>query len=208
MGYLIEKNILAGFNLTEGLMQKLFGEMDPHKKTYLTLKDWTDAFASFSENNHLMVELKNFMQCQFANVDSAWGFMQSFMKGDSISLEIFTKAVKSMIASRTLTSSQIKFLFSQFAGSSDYFGEAQFMSEFKGIVFTGKQVINPTGNQIGTTKKTTTEPSSAHVEHIKEQLKPKLQVKNATASKWESDVIEKLRRLIKSSGKSLDAIFK
>jgi len=37
-------NALKGFNLTTTLMQKLFAEIDPHKKTFLTLKDWLSAF--------------------------------------------------------------------------------------------------------------------------------------------------------------------
>jgi hypothetical protein len=30
---------------------------------------------------------------------------------------------------------------------------------------------------------------------------------NVSASKWEADVMDKLRRLIKSSGKTIDAVF-
>ena len=41
----IEKsNFLNGFNLSHELFQKLFGELDPHKKTYLSLKDWKNTF--------------------------------------------------------------------------------------------------------------------------------------------------------------------
>lgn len=41
----IEKNeALRGFNFTTPLMQKLFGYMDPHQKTFLSVKDWLSAF--------------------------------------------------------------------------------------------------------------------------------------------------------------------
>jgi hypothetical protein len=41
----IEKNhSLQGFNMTLPLMQKLFAELDPHKKGYLTESDWKNAF--------------------------------------------------------------------------------------------------------------------------------------------------------------------
>ena len=39
---------LKGFNLPLHLVQKLFGEIEPHKKTYMTLNDWKSAFGSFN----------------------------------------------------------------------------------------------------------------------------------------------------------------
>ena len=47
----IEQNrALAGFNMTVPLIQKLFAELDPHKKGYLTEQDWVNAFSSFNWN--------------------------------------------------------------------------------------------------------------------------------------------------------------
>jgi len=65
---------LRGFNLTDMLKQKLFSEVDPHKKTFLSIKDWINAFQTFTQEDHLMVELKNFLQVQFANSESAFFF--------------------------------------------------------------------------------------------------------------------------------------
>ena len=73
--FLDRHNACVGFNLTEQLYQKLFAELDPHKKTFLTLKDWLSAFGTFNDNEHLITELKNFMQCQFANETSAYYFL-------------------------------------------------------------------------------------------------------------------------------------
>jgi len=42
-----ELDALQGFNLTIPLIQKLFSELDPHKKGYLTENDWKNAFTSF-----------------------------------------------------------------------------------------------------------------------------------------------------------------
>ena len=75
LAFIEKHNALEGFNLTAVLLQKLFAEIDPHKKTFLTLKDWLGAFQSFNGYEHLMVELKNFMQCQFAGVESAFFFL-------------------------------------------------------------------------------------------------------------------------------------
>jgi hypothetical protein len=38
---------LQGLNLTVPLLQKLFSELDPHKKAFINLNDWKNAFKSF-----------------------------------------------------------------------------------------------------------------------------------------------------------------
>ena len=60
-----------------------------------------------------------------------------------------------------------------------------FKREFSNIHFTGKQVI---GKQFDT-------------------VNTRVEVGNSLTSKWETDVLDKLRRLIRSSGKNLDQIF-
>lgn len=50
---------LYGFNMTLPLTQQLFGELDPHKKTYMTLKDWQNAFKTFNFQDQLVIEYKN-----------------------------------------------------------------------------------------------------------------------------------------------------
>jgi len=35
---------LNGFNMTLPLLQKLFAELDPHKKGFLAEQDWKNAF--------------------------------------------------------------------------------------------------------------------------------------------------------------------
>ena len=42
--YIDKYHILNGFNMTLPLTQKLFAEMDPHKKGFLTEGDWKNAF--------------------------------------------------------------------------------------------------------------------------------------------------------------------
>lgn len=44
VNFIVKLDSLRGFNLTESLYQKLYAEIDPHKKTYLSLKDWISAF--------------------------------------------------------------------------------------------------------------------------------------------------------------------
>jgi len=67
--------------MSNSLIQKLFGEMDPHKKTYLTLKDWESCFGTFSVHDQLLLEYKNFIATYFADVGSAFAFYQQFGEG-------------------------------------------------------------------------------------------------------------------------------
>lgn len=47
----IEANqALTGFNLTEGLYKRLFSDLDPHKKGYLTETDWVNSFGCYSDS--------------------------------------------------------------------------------------------------------------------------------------------------------------
>ena len=41
--FIRKHDALKGFSLTEDLYQKLFAEMDTHKKTYLSVDDWKNA---------------------------------------------------------------------------------------------------------------------------------------------------------------------
>lgn len=90
--FIIKHDALRGFNLTESLYQKLYAELDPHKKTYLNLADWNSAFQTFNYHENLMVELKNFLQVQFANVGSAYAFYQSFGNSQNIDFLTFSRA--------------------------------------------------------------------------------------------------------------------
>jgi Fe-S-cluster formation regulator IscX/YfhJ len=62
MKFIDKHDALKGFNLTSDLKQKLFAEIDPHKKSFVSLKDWLSAFSTFDEVDHVMVEFKNFAQ--------------------------------------------------------------------------------------------------------------------------------------------------
>ena len=46
--FLEREQALQGFNLTQPLIQKLFSELDPHKKGFLSINDWRNAFKTFN----------------------------------------------------------------------------------------------------------------------------------------------------------------
>ena len=57
--FINENHSLKGFNLTDQLLQKLFSELDPHKKGFLSESDWETAFSGFNWYAQLVVELQN-----------------------------------------------------------------------------------------------------------------------------------------------------
>jgi len=57
--FIDDQNALKGFNMTSNLIQKIFSEIDPHKKGYLTEQDWCNAFSAFNLNDQALIELKN-----------------------------------------------------------------------------------------------------------------------------------------------------
>ena len=101
----IENNqALAGFNMTLPLIQKLYAELDPHKKGFLTESDWVNALAAFNYNDQIFIELKNAIQVSFSDCESAFAFFLTFKRqGDqskTISHSDFEKAVDSLTAGR------------------------------------------------------------------------------------------------------------
>ena len=69
----VEKHhALNGFNLTLPLLQKLFAELDPHKKGFLTESDRTSSLSAFKLNDQTFIELKNLVQCSFTDCESAF----------------------------------------------------------------------------------------------------------------------------------------
>ena len=103
--FIEQQNALHGFNLTGPLIQKIFSEIDPHKKGYLTESDWVNAFQSFNWNDQTFIELKNMIQVSFADCDSAFEFFLTFkQKGQvtkkSIHYYEFEQAIGSLTADR------------------------------------------------------------------------------------------------------------
>lgn len=84
-------------------------------------------------------------------------------------------------------------MFKRIAGDKSSFDQGTFEREFENVKFCGKQVINM--KKIGTT-----------VDGVKKKAQAK-RLGNVGASNWETEIIDKLKKLIKSSGKSIDAVF-
>jgi Ca2+-binding EF-hand superfamily protein len=53
-----DKRVLIGFDLTDQLLQQVFSEIDPHKKGYVTLDDWLNAFAGYTWEEQMFKEVQ------------------------------------------------------------------------------------------------------------------------------------------------------
>ena len=85
------------------MIQKLFSELDPHKKGFLNLNDWRNAFKTFNSADQLIVELKNSVASTFSNCDSVFQFFLNFSeagKQNRITYPIFEKAVNALTSER------------------------------------------------------------------------------------------------------------
>lgn len=89
-----------------------------------------------------MVELKNFLQCQFANCSSAWAFFHSLAGGqDVLDYKVFAKAAQNLIASRTLSKDKMEYLFKTVSSDGKVITEDDFKKEFSNVEYTGKQIL-------------------------------------------------------------------
>jgi len=119
-----------------------------------------------------------------------------------------------MVATRKLSEVHMKHLFGKISSNGIDFTEADFNKEFSNMEYFGKQILSPRkkiqprtsrSNDIRLNNSVTgTGPDNFKTSRA---IGTGLILGNTGASKWETDVIEKLRRLIKNSGKTIDSVF-
>lgn len=195
--FMEETHALKGFNLTDQLLQQLFSELDPHKKGFLSETDWMAAFGGFNWRDQLIVELEDLMACTFADIDSAYEYFQVIGKSKDITYASFKKQVDSLLGGKSnnypnlaggssSNESDRKYLWKYFAGDNTVLDYESFCNAFGSIRFTGTSTLRKAGKSLhGTT----------------------LVSQTASSSKWSLDVMEKFRKIIKSSNMHLRDIF-
>jgi len=60
------------------------------------------------------MELKNYLICQFADVESAFNYLQTYNGQELIDLETFKVAVQCLVSNRKYTDDQIKAIYKTF----------------------------------------------------------------------------------------------
>jgi len=211
--FIEKENALAGFNLTITLMERLYSELDPHKKGSLNENDWKNAFQTFNWNEQLLIELKHIIQSTFANCDSVFSFFINFGTGSkkmvngapSIQYTNFEQTVTSLTAER-YGKSEIQKLWKKLtpAGQSSYIDRYHFRSHFDHLTYRGTSSVKSV-SEFGTSS--SSRAASAATGKASRTTRTTIQTSNSSSSQWESNVIEKLRSIVKTSTKSLDQIF-
>lgn len=190
----IEANqALAGFNMTLPLIQKLFAEIDPHKKGYLSEQDWMNAFAPFNYEDQILIELKNTIQCSFSDCLSAFDFFLTFKKDNNskaFSYSEFEQAVNSLTANR-FKQPEIRKLWSAVTenGRVSQVDKYQFRAVFDNMRYTGNSTV----------RNVKTAPPGARTTIVSQ---------TSSSSTWDVDILEKIRQIMKTSASSLDQIFR
>lgn len=78
-----KNNALNGFNLTENLELQFYADLDPHKKGYLVLSDWENAFGTLKIaikqflgrikwSDQLLTEFQDVIYSNFNDIESAF----------------------------------------------------------------------------------------------------------------------------------------
>jgi Ca2+-binding EF-hand superfamily protein len=75
-----QHQILKGFNLTQELTEKLFAELDPHRKAYMTENDFCLAFGGINYQSQCIQEIKDAIRSNFQDVQSAFDYFTSGQK--------------------------------------------------------------------------------------------------------------------------------
>lgn len=180
-----ETNALRGFNLTDQLLQQLFSEIDPHKKGFLTETDWMLAFGGFDWHEQLIVELQNLIACSFADIESAFDYYQVIDTNKVIDKTCFVNASNSLRGTN-LKDEEARYLWKYFSEGHKSISYDMFVKAFSSISFSGKATLRKRGKSLG---------STILVSHT------------ASSSTWTKDVMEKFRKIIKSSNMHLREIF-
>lgn len=128
-------NVLKGFNLTSQLMQRLFASMDPHKKGYLTLKDWKNLFDSFNDVWSIMIDVQNSFASAFDSVDEAFRFMKDQSQGPEVTFQGFVKAIERILPKRYDQRQLRRAWESLMKGESQTLNRTTFLMNFDGLSF-------------------------------------------------------------------------
>ncbi|CAD8157187.1 unnamed protein product [Paramecium pentaurelia] len=94
-----EKNVLAGFDLTEKLVYEIFSDLDSHKKGYLIESDWLNAFAQYNWQDQMIKEIQDALSTYFSSIQNAIHYFQ-MEHSHIITKESFYKALQALFPKR------------------------------------------------------------------------------------------------------------
>ena len=179
--------ILRGFNLTQQLLEKLFAELDPHRKAYLTESDWENAFGGINYKDQCLKEIKDAVRSNFSDLRSAFEHFTSYHRPQpcaSFLLADFQQGISSLVPKR-FSPSEIE-AFWKVLWSTPQVNFHDFSLEFSDVRFlsTFSQVSKRSSNH------------STPISYLSY---------SSTASQ---DPLKRLQSLVKASPNNLEEVFK
>lgn len=180
--------------MTLPLIQKLFAELDPHKKGYLVESDWLNAFKPFNYNEQILIELKNAIQCSFSDCESAFEFFLTFKAPSeaskkTIAFSDFERAVDSLLVGRFKKPEIQKVWRAITEGKLQTLDKYQFRSVFDDMRYTGNSTVR-------------------NIKSAPQGARATIVSQSSSSSQWETDIFEKLRQIVKASPLSFEQVFK
>ncbi|CAD8069030.1 unnamed protein product [Paramecium sonneborni] len=94
-----DKNVLAGFDLTEKLVYEIFSDLDSHKKGYLVESDWLNAFAQYNWQDQMIKEIQDALTTYFSSIQNAIHYFQ-MEHSHIITKESFSRALQALFPKR------------------------------------------------------------------------------------------------------------
>ncbi len=188
--FLDKSQMLNGFNLTKQLQQQLFSELDAHKKGFLTENDWILAFSQFNWNTQILIELANALEVAFSDCDSAFEhFIQCKEPDDKkrsvISRRDFVKGFRFLTNNR-FQATELERAWANISNGNPTMTKEAFKAQFETMNFSGSSTLRRAK-------------TAGH--------KTKMFSASSSQPKWENDIFEKIRSLIRASPTTLKEIF-
>lgn len=135
--YVETSQALKGFNLTQELLTQLYAWLDPHRKGFLSLQDWQNAFKGHDSNSQIVKELKDAVRTNFKDPQAAFDYFLSYKQSQTfgkVDFLEFEKAVNSLIPSR-FTRTEIEKLWEKIARGKSMLGFEDFGKSFESARF-------------------------------------------------------------------------
>ncbi|KAL4466773.1 hypothetical protein ABPG74_010370 [Tetrahymena malaccensis] len=191
-----ENRVLKGFNLTEKLLQQLFSDFDPHKKGYLSEHDWVSQLKSYDSTEMMIKEISEGIETQFSDAKEAF---QTFSEsGKDINFKQFCLQVFAQQPKRFKEEDLIK-AWNRVAGS---IGHTINFNDFKEVFFRKPNSLQKAQKEGNTFVSPYASSQNKNKFNSTLSLISYDNAQNSTLS-----VIERMKKLVKSSDKVLENLF-
>ncbi|EGR32180.1 hypothetical protein IMG5_093040 [Ichthyophthirius multifiliis] len=182
----VEKSrALQGFNLNNQLIQQVFSDLDPHKKGYLTKKDWIQNFSVFNFQIQMIKEVQETVNSSFSTMQEAFNFFSNKQK--FITFSQFENGIKNLFLDR-FNNNDINTLWFKLADNNNKTIDFQnFLYIFGDKRSALQQQEHPKTFQLGGIQK---------------------KLKYASFDPITEEIVAKVQQILRTSNKNIDEIFK